>query len=225
MHILSPVAGPVLYVAEVDYAAEHQAAFEAWYANRHAPDLLRFGSRTVSSYRPKVGGLAVFNVYQIDDSEVFKTERYKSINARDPYGAGVRATSTGQKRYQTLYLERATAPGPKDEPVATVDADWISVARFDLPETEDAAAAGWTRGAALEMLSPLGLRRLRYGTRMTEQVGAGSDRPRCILFAEWPVEPPVSADLVTALQKRFGAKVSGAMTFVGWRRYPWPDKR
>jgi len=207
------MAGPILYVAEVDYGPESQAVFEAWYANRHAPDLFRFGSRVVCSYRPKLGGLAVFNVYQIDDSEVFKTERYKSINARDVYGADVRATSAGKKRFQTLYLEHGAAR-------ESIDADWISVARFDLPEPRDAEAVGWVNGEAQKLLAPLGLKRLRYGTRIADQVGAGSDRPRCILFSEWAAEPPA---LSAFLEKQF--KVKDVLPFVGWRRYPWPDKK
>ncbi|MBV8031529.1 MAG: hypothetical protein JO035_08480 [Betaproteobacteria bacterium] len=218
------MAGPILYVAEVDYGPEHRAVFEAWYANRHAPDLLRFGSRTVSSYRPKVGGLAVFNVYQLADSGVFKTERYKSINPRDAYGADVRATSAGRKRYQTLYLERAVLPAPSADDGAAIDADWISVARFALPESEESAAVKWA-GELQRELASHGAKRVRYATRIPETVGAGSDRPRCILFTEWPTEPPAAADLIALLHKRFGAALADAEPFVGWRRYPWPDDK
>ena len=59
------MAGPILYIAEVDYPAEHSAPhgkWNDWYAHRHAPDLFRLGARSVSSYRPVVGGLAALNV-------------------------------------------------------------------------------------------------------------------------------------------------------------------
>jgi hypothetical protein len=215
--------GPILYIAEVDYGAEHHPTFEAWYANRHAPDLFRLGSRTVSSYRPTVGGLAVLNVYEIPDSDMLKTPRYKAINASDPYGADVRATSAGQRRYQTLYLERTAVPAETEDRLPTIDADWISLARFNAPEITDATIVEWLSGEGHSLLAGHGAKKIRFATRIAETVGAGSDRPRCVLFVEWASEPPAAADLDAALAKRFGTEVKDNVPFVGWRKYPWPN--
>lgn len=215
--------GPILYIAEIDYPPHTHAGFEAWYANRHAPDLFRLGSRTVSSYRPTVGGLAVLNVYEIPDSDILKTPRYKAIGASDPYGAGVRETSAGQKRYQTLYLERTAVPAETPDKLPTIDADWISLARFDAPESLDAAIADWVAGDGQRLLAGHGAKKLRFATRIAETVGAGSDRPRCVLFVEWAAEPPAAADLDAALAGRFGGDITGNLPFVGWRKYPWPN--
>ncbi len=87
--MLPGMTGPILYVAEVDYPAEHHPLFSDWYASRHAPDLIRAGFRTATSYRAVVGGLAVLNVYEVPDTA----------------------------RAQTAYLERAATPpdaGPMD---------------------------------------------------------------------------------------------------------------
>jgi hypothetical protein len=219
------MAGPILYIAEVDYAAEHHPRFEAWYANRHAPDLFRLGSRTVSSYRPTVGGLAVLNVYEFADSAMLRTARYKAINASDPYGADVRATSAGQSRYQTLYQERTAVPGETQDRLPTIDADWISLARFNAPEALDAAIAEWVTREGQALLAGHGATKLRFATRIPETVGAGSDRPRCVLFVEWTSEPPSAADLDAALARRFGGEVKDSLPFVGWRTYPWPNAR
>jgi hypothetical protein len=219
------MAGPILYVAEVDYGAEHHAVFEAWYANRHAPDLFRLGSRTVSSYRPVIGGLAVLNVYELPDSDLLKTPAYPAITAKDPYGPDVRATSAGKKRGQALYLQRTVTPVPPDDANPRVDADWISLLRFAVPEAQDAALIAWVSNDLQKSLAGFGAKRLRYGTRIADKVGAGSDRPRCMLFAEWPARPPAAADLLPPLQKRFGAALADAEPFVGSRAYPWPDRK
>jgi hypothetical protein len=105
----------------------------------------------------------------------------------------------------------------------TIDADWISVLRFDLPEATDVALLDWLQGDARRILVAHGVKRLRYGTRLAENVGAGSFRPRCVIFAEWPVRPPEAADLLPPLVQRFDPSVTGAENFIGWRAYPWPD--
>jgi len=218
------MAGPILYTAEVDYPAEHHAhhgKWNDWYAHRHAPDLFKLGARSVSSYRPVVGGLNALNVYEIPDSGLFKTEAYLRMTPSDPYAADTRDLSAGRKRAQTLYLERALAPADGK----LIDADWISMARFAAPEAQDAALADWAKGELFKMLSPHGLKHLRYGTRTEDKVGAGSFRPRCVLFAEWAAQPPEAADLVAAVTQRFGAAVTEAENFVGWRAYPWPNQK
>lgn len=216
------MTGPILYIAEVDYPAEHSAPhgkWNDWYAHRHAPDLFKLGARSVASYRPVIGGLAALNVYEIPDAEVFKTPQYAQMTPKDPYAVQTRELSAGKKRAQTLYLERAVLPADGQ----SIDADWISVLRFGLPEVDDAALVAWLGGEGKAVLAGSGVKHLRYGTRIEQQVGAGSFRPRCVIFAEFAARPPASAELMGPLQKNFGARATEVDPFVGSRRYPWPD--
>ena len=218
------MAGSILYIAEVDYPKEHHephGVFADWYAHRHAPDLFKLGARTVSSYRPIVGGLAVLNVYEIPDPAVFKTPAYAAISSRDPYGTEVRGTSAGRRRAQTLYLQRIALPADD----GYIDADWVSILRFAMPESEDVALIDWVSTDALRQLAPFGVKHIRLGTRIPETVGAGTFRPRCVIFAEWSAQPPEAAELLPALVRRFGARATEAELFVGSRIYPWPDVR
>ena len=222
--MLERMTGPVLYVAEVDYPPDQfapEGGFTAWYANRHAPDLIRSGFRTATSYRAAIGGLAVLNVYEVPDTSVFAGPIYKSVLPGDPYGAEVRGTSAGRQRAQTAYLERVALPAE----AGPMNADWVSLARFALPEAEDEALVAWLRGELYARLAPLGAKRLRMGTRTVEKIGAGTHRPRCIVLAEWPAQPAKAADLLPLVASRFGAAVSDSDGFVGWRAYPWPDAK
>lgn len=216
------MTGPILYIAEVDYPAEHHGPhgkWNDWYAHRHAPDLFKLGARSVASYRPSIGGLAALNVYEIPDPEVFKSPAYAAMTPKDPYAIETRDLSAGRKRAQTLYLERVMLP----DDGRTIDADWISVLRFALPESEDSALIEWLRGDGLTLHQAHGGKRLRYGTRITQNVGAGSFRPRCVIFSEWASEPAEAAELLPVLLQRFGAAVTEHERFIGWREYPWPD--
>ena len=74
-------------------------------------------------------------------------------------------------------------------------------------------------------LSALGAKHVRYATRIAQDIGKGSFRPRCLLFTEWAAEPPAAADLQALLAAQFGSAVSDTAPFVGWRAYPWPDDK
>lgn len=217
------MTGPVLYVAEVDYPPEQltrDGGFTTWYANRHAPDLIRAGFRTATSYRAVTGGLAALNIYEVPDTSVFAGPVYKGSLPGDPYAPDVRNTSAGRQRAQTAYIERVAAPAD----AGPMNADWVSLVRFALPEPEDAALIAWVRGDLHARLALLGAKRVRLGTRTIEKIGAGTHRPRCILLAEWLAQPPKAADLLPLLAGRFGA-AADVDGFMGWRAYPWPDVR
>lgn len=217
------MAGPVLYVAEVDYPPEQltrDGGFTAWYAHRHAPDLIRAGFRTATSYRAVSGGMAALNVYEVPDTSVFAGPIYKAALPGDPYAPDVRNTSAGRQRAQTAYLERVAAPAD----AGPMNADWVSLIRFALPEAQDAALIAWVCGDFHARLAPLGAKRVRLGTRTVEKIGAGTHRPRGIVLAEWAAKPAAEADLRPLLVTRFGA-VTDVDSFTGWRAYPWPDAR
>ena len=220
------MTGPIIYTAEMDYGVEERGrhgVFTDWYANRHAPDLFKLGARSVAGYQAVIGGLAVMSVYEFPDAGVFLTPAYPRMREGDLYGADVRATRAGGKSAQTLYLERVALP----QPVAgeLINADWISVLRFAMPESEDKALIDWIRAEAQKQVASNGVRRIRYATRIAQAIGKGSFRPRCMIFAEWTAQPPASADLLPALKSRFGTAITAAEVFVGWRAYPWPDDR
>jgi len=216
--------GPIIYTAEMDYGEKERGrhgVFTDWYANRHAPDLFKLGARSVAGYQPVIGGLAVMSVYQFRDSDVFLTPAYPKMRDGDLYGPEVRATRVGGQSAQTLYLERLALPGND----ALVDADWISALRFAAPESDDAAIIDWIRTDGQKQLAGFGVKHIRYCTRIQQDIGKGSFRPRCLLFTEWAKQPPQAADLQAVLTSRFGAAITETAPFVGWRAYPWPDDK
>ena len=210
----------------MDYGAEQRArhgVFSDWYANRHAPDLFKLGARSVACYQAVQGGLAALNVYEFADSDIFLTPAYPRMRDADLYGPEVRATRSGGKSAQTLYLERAALPAPAENEL--VNADWISMLRFALAEEQDGALIDWLDALARKQLAPFGIKRIRYATRIAQDIGKGSFRPRSMIFAEWSSQPPQAADLLPSLIERFGSAITAAENFVGWRAYPWPDDK
>jgi hypothetical protein len=215
--------GPIIYTAEMDYGVKERGrngVFTDWYANRHAPDLFKLGARSVAGYQPVIGGLAVMSVYQFRDSDVFLTPAYPRMRDGDLYGPEVRATRTGGKSAQTLYLERLALPGND----ALIDADWIWALRFAMPEARDEALMQWLSGDGQKQLTAAGAKHVRYATRISQDIGKGSFRPRCLLFIEFGAEPSKAVDPLAAL-KAAVADVSEVEPFMGWRAYPWPDDK
>ncbi|CAN5788898.1 hypothetical protein BH09PSE5_BH09PSE5_38520 [soil metagenome] len=220
-----PVVGPLLYTAEVDYPEQHHPMFTQWFANRHAPDLLRAGFRTAASYRAVSGGLKVLNVYELAGPDLFKSAQYKGMSAKDPYGDAVRATSNGQQRAQTVYRQRMVAPRPSDESWPLIDADWIWLLRFSVREMQDAALVGWLEVNAQTKLVMLGAKRIRFASRTEDVVGAGTFRPGCAVLVEWSKQPSAHVDAGLLFNQDLAARVTEIEHYSGHRVYPWPDKK
>ena len=106
-----------------------------------------------------------------------------------------------------------------------MNADWISLFRFGLPEREDGGLIDFLSREIFFRVLKLGAKRLRLGTRTPEKIGAGTHRPRCMILAEWAQRPSDAADILAPLAARFGAALTDAEPYVGRRAYPWPDVR
>jgi len=210
---------PLLYTAELDLAEEDVAAFNAWYAGRHAPDVYQCGFLTCACYRAiegtSAGEMNLFDIYEIPGSEVFGTQRYLGMRGRDPYMAAL--MEKRRNKAHTVYEQRLIAP---DTPGAWLNGDYLSVVRFAAPPHLDDALASFLRAEA----AGLGAIRLRYAVRGVDHPRNPTFRPRCMVVAEWADRPPVAADLTGALSRRFGGAIAEASVFVGARIYPWPDR-
>jgi hypothetical protein len=207
-----------IYTSELDIPEAHLDAFVQWYAFRHAPDIYQIGFELCTSYRSVAGGMTIMDLYEIDSVDVFDTPQYRTISQTDPYSAEILSQRTDKAHgiYAQVYVE--------PEPVDTrplLNADWISVERFDCEDTD--ALVSYMEGGEAERILLAGAKRVRLVARTKAGPRHVSNRPRWMLLMEW-AERPTLEDVAQRLQARFGDQVSAPSCFTGYRLYPWPDK-
>lgn len=209
---------PLLYTAELALDPDDREAFLRWYAFRHAPDLYAIGFCTCTCYQAIVGDMTFFDIYEIDSLDMFDSPGYARMAERDVYAAEIldRRRDKAHAIYEQRFLAPAAAPdGP------SLDADWLSVLRFDASLNEDELASRLA-GEANE-LRRAGASRVRLAERTRDHPVYTTRRPHFMLVVEWPARPPErSAKLENALTS-LGAAATEVVPFFGRRVFPWPD--
>jgi hypothetical protein len=209
---------PLLYTAELDLADADIEPFLQWYAYRHAPDVWRLGFQSCTCYRVLDGDMNLFDLYELASWDVFETPDYLGMGARDPYMAALMAKR--RNKAHTVYEQQLIAP---DASGPCLDADWISVFRFAVPdETDEAIAELLTRHQPL--LSAGGMRRIRFAARGTDHPRNPTFRPRCMVVAEWDSRPPKDCGIPDLLFDAAGDAIADDSVIIGRRVYPWPDR-
>lgn len=209
-----------LYTSELDIAEEHLAAFVQWYAFRHAPDIYQIGFDVCTSYRGVAGDMAILDLYEIDSVDIFDTPRYRAIAPADPYFDAVLSHRTAKAH--SVYEPVHVSPAPVDDR-PLLNADWLSVERFDHEGEDDAPLRRYLAEGEAERILLAGAKRVRLARRTKAGPKHVSHRPRWMLMAEW-AQPPVITDIGERLQARFGDAVSQRSWFRGYRLYPWADR-
>lgn len=208
---------PLLYTAELDLEEADVEPFLQWYAWRHAPDVYQAGFQTCTCYRVLDGDMNLFDLYELPSWDLFETERYQGMRGRDPYMDALMAKR--RNKAHTVYRQCVIAP---DASRPSLDADWISVFRFTVPDDADETiAAILTRHQPL--LAASGLRRIRYALRGEDHPRNPTFRPRSMVVAEWDDRPPQDCGIPDLLFDAAGEAIQDDSAFVGERVYPWPD--
>jgi hypothetical protein len=209
-----------LYTSELDIPEEHLDAFVQWYAFRHAPDIYQIGFDVCTSYRGVAGDMMVLDLYEIDSVDIFDTPQYRGIAQMDPYSGEILAQRTCKAH--SVYTQVHVSPPPVDlRPL--LNADWISVERFDFALPDHEALTEYLASGEAERILLAGAKRVRLASRTKAGPKHVSDRPRWMLLTEWPQRPGME-DMGQRLHARFGDALSNRSFFVGYRLYPWMDR-
>jgi len=210
-----------LYTSELEIAAEHLDAFVNWYAFRHAPDIYQIGFDVCTSYRSVAGDMTVLDLYEIDSVDIFDTPQYRTIAQTDPYSAEILAHRTNKAH--SIYSQVFVTPAPVDNR-ALLNADWISVERFDFAGPDSLALTDYlVASGEAERILLAGAKRLRLVSRTKAGPKHVSHRPHWMLLTEWAQRPGI-ADVGQRLSAHFRDAVSSQSFFVGYRLYPWVDR-
>ncbi len=207
-----------IYTSELEIPDDQIDAFVQWYAFRHAPDIYQIGFEVCTSYRAVAGNMAILDLYEIQSVDIFDTPRYRTIAQTDPYSAELLARRTDKAH--GIYSQVFVAPEPVDTR-ALLNADWVSVERFDCED--ETALTAYLDGGEAERILLAGAKRVRLVARTKAGPRHVSHRPRWILLVEWPQQPAID-DVGARLQAHFGSQVSATSHFTGYRLYPWPDR-
>jgi len=125
---------PPLYVVCFDMESEFLPTFLAWYARKHAPEVIGVGFWSARSYEALDADQALWDVYEIPDTNIFDGPRYQSMSNSD---AGVEeALSHISNRSVTLYDQVGVAESAQALP--RFGGRVLSAVRFevDLPAAE-----------------------------------------------------------------------------------------
>lgn len=212
---------PILYTAELDLPEADVERFLDWFAFRHVPDLTRSGFPVSTCYRALEGDMNLIDIYELPSADVLASPVYAGMGGRDAYAAEILAKR--RDKSNTVYTQRAVAPEGFGAG-ASLDADWVSILRFDAgPEVAAGVEAALRAQAA--KFHELGATRIRFAERGPDHPVYPTHRPRWLAMAEWPSRPGPDASLSAVLDHVPPEGLSGLKPFLGHRVYPWPDER
>jgi hypothetical protein len=218
------VVESIFYVVEVALADGDLPEFAEWYAAVHAPHLFQAGFNNCTSYLAVSGGMSVVDIYQAPAWSMFEAPafaRYRSIVFTEPYRPKALAAVENTR---TVYHHHAATPLPSYDPAAPLDADWVSIWRFEGDAADEDRAAAWLKAEGAPALEAIGAQGLRLLHRGRDAPTGTSFRPALALACEWRDRPPEKAALAL-LPDWLRVRVDPAGSFAGFRLYPWASDR
>ena len=210
----------LLYTAELDLAEPDIKPFLDWYAYRHAPDLVPLGFESSACYGTTGGDVNLFDIYEIPNHDLFYGVGYRRMNERDNYAAPI--LEKRRNKAHTIYRQHHV-DGLSPDAAVRLDADWITVTRFDSSVEADGIARALSAQADAWHRQNVAV--VRLGSRTTDHPVYTTTRPHFMVLAEWQGPPAAGTALVESLTRSLAAEgtVSRQITFEGHRIYPWPN--
>lgn len=213
---------PCIYLARMECDIDYRPVFMRWYETKHAPDLIRAGFYSCTSYACEVGAPWDLNIYEIPGPGIFLSAKYQTARTPDHDPQRPEVLSRVSDRSNTPYGQILVDPDPGrvDWPGGdrrgAVDAPAVSAVYFDCGPGEDAERrlADWVRSAELpRMRGAAGFRRLRLCRRQGSHVNV-SVQPEWLLLVEWDSTVAARMAGVEQAGERLRTALAGAATRV-----------
>ena len=200
---------PTLYFARMDVDLEGLDAFNSWYRDKHAPDLISAGFYSAHGYQCLEGNPFICNLYEIPSSEIFYTPDYQE--KRTPEHAPQRPAilETVSNRSNTTYEQvtvmsgtRPSAPWVQGNRECAVDGRAISTIRFDADQAAGGDLSDWIseqmRTGAFNSFGVLAVRLCRRFGR--PHPANPSSEPDWVLITEWESKGAAASGRSEALE-------------------------
>jgi hypothetical protein len=218
---IAQVRQPLIYMIRADIDADYVEPHHAWYARRHAPDLMAAGFWSARGFdSPKSPGL--WNIYEVPDVAIFSSEAYNSGHRSDPFLET--AVNKLHGRTVSLYtqVETLDGDGRKIDRLSTLRAPVVTVLRFETSASSDAIVA-WFRETVVPAQTRAGVRSVRLWEQREQHPKWPSTEPRWSVGVEWDSASALeSAGTCAPLEQAAAALKLGASkvrTDVVTRRY------
>ena len=162
----------------------------------------------------------LFDIYEIPNHDIFASPGYARMNARDKYAVPI--LEKRRKKAHTIYVQHELSLNGLVTNQSRIDADWISVFRFD-----SAAAPGHVAEIlAGESWKGTGVDMVRLGTRTTNHPVYTTERPQFLISFEGQRRLAGVESIIERVERDIETKasVSRRISFDGHRIDPWPDQ-
>jgi hypothetical protein len=189
---------PLIYMIRADIDDDYVEEHHAWYARRHAPDLMAAGFWSARGYDSSTSP-GLWNIYEVPDVAIFSSDAYNSGHRSDSFLET--AVKKLHGRTVSLYTQLRTvdADGGDLERPPTLRGPVVASLRFDSAASPERVLAWFDERVVRAHDGVRGVRTIRLWEQRERHPKWPSTEPRWSVGIEWQSE--------SALQEAGGRKL------------------
>ena len=183
---------PLVYMIRADITEDYVDDHHAWYARRHAPDLMAAGFWSARGYDSSVSPI-LWNVYEVPDVAIFSSDAYNGGHKADPFLEIAVKKLSGRTVSLYTQLQSVERGGRPQERMTTLRGPVLATLRFDT--TADAAAVErWFAERVVPMHRDApGIRTVRLWEQREQHPKWPTTEPRWSIGVEWASDDAVQS--------------------------------
>ena len=212
---------PLVYMVRADLVEDFIEDHHAWYARRHAPDVLAAGFWSARGYDSPVTP-HMWNIYEVPNVALFSSEAYTSSHKNDPFVAVAVTKLLGRTVSVYTQVSAVDAAGKALAKIPTIRGPGLTSLRFDT--TADAAAIeAWFARVVKAHVGLPGVRTIRLWEQREQHPKWASAEPRWSVGVEWESGDAIAAakgrDLLSSAAADPAAKATNVKVDAVVKRY------
>ncbi len=183
---------PLVYMIRADFAPEYMDEHHAWYARRHAPDLVGAGFWSARGFDATTSPI-LWNVYEIPDVAIFSSEAYNGAHRADPFLETAVKHLKGRTVSVYAQLRIVDGNGVAAARYPTLRGPVLASLRLETA-ADDAAVRAWFDAQVLPRHRGIaGVRSVRLWEQREAHPKWPSTEPRWSVGVEWDAEGAAAA--------------------------------
>lgn len=215
------MSDPLIYIVRADLPDDFLDEHHAWYARKHAPDVVGAGFISARGYDSPVVP-KMWNIYEVSSVEVFKSDRYNNSHKNDPFVAVAVKKLIGRTVSVYTQVAGSNVDGKKLSPMPTLYGPGLSSLRFDSEAGADAVNT-WFKSVEKKLAGTKGLRTIRLWEQREQHPKWTSTEPRWTMACEWESDKVAEAADIRGIMKSLASdpklKASKVQVDIVQKRY------